>query len=114
MTNRPIFSRVPLLAGIALALLLATAPDARAACYSSAVPKVDWSRCNLSAKDLLSANLKGARLTSANLEGANLKGARLNAAYLKDANLKGANLKGANLKGAIWIDGSVCKNKGCN
>ena len=114
MTNRPIVARLPLLAGVALALFLATAPDARADCSDPAGPKVDWSGCNKVDADLSVADLKGANLNGANLRDANLEGADLRGAYLNDANLKGANLKGANLKGAIWIDGSVCKNKSCN
>ena len=117
MTNRPIFARVPLLAGVALALLLATAPDARAACSDPPGPKVDWSGCNkidakLTDADLTGANLTGAKLIDAyllraNLSGADLRGANLAGAFLLEAKLEGANLKGANLEYADLTDANL-------
>lgn len=118
MIIRPIFARIPWLAGAALALLLATAPGAMADCFHPPRPYVDWSGCDkhnevLTAFDLYEANLsnvnlRNAIMVSTDLTGANLVGANLSGANLTRANLKFADLSGANLSGTQWIDGRIC------
>lgn len=59
--------------------------------------RADLSRANLSNTILKAADLHAARLRSADLSYANLEGADLRSADLRAANLKGAALRGANL-----------------
>jgi uncharacterized protein YjbI with pentapeptide repeats len=113
MTIRPIFARIPRLAGAALALLLATAPAAMADCWHPARSYVDWSGCDKSNAHLVNlefyeANLSGVNLRNAILRGADLTGANLTNADLTGADLREVNLKFADLSGAQWTDGRVC------
>lgn len=107
------------------------APLSGSGCQAAPVAAVDWSGCemparNLSRADLRRANLShamlraadlhGAQLQSADLSDANLEGADLRDADLGFANLRAANLNGANLGGvlfgqAIWTDGRVCADE---
>ncbi len=128
MTPKSFFKRATLLVGAALALSLAAAPEARAACSDPAALEVDWHDCelkdasleyavlsgaNLLNADLSGAGLEGAVLIRANLTDAVLSGANLTYADLRDAVLTGADLSGANLTdadltGATWTDGRKC------
>ena len=96
MPAKAIFKRATLLACAALALSLATAPGAEAACSDPAGPKVDWSNCDLRSRHLTDVNLSGADLRRAVLRRANLTGANRS-----HANLAGADLTSANLRDAI-------------
>ncbi len=113
MTAKAIFKRATLFAGAALALSLATASGAEAACTDPAGPMVDWSNCDLHGANLIdailnSANLRQASLSGANLGGANLTIADLSCAHLRGANLTRAHLLGADLSHATWTDGRKC------
>ncbi len=122
MTNRLVFARASLLAGIALVLMLITAPGTRAACTDTPAPKVDWSGCNkpkmrLGGLDLTGANLTGADLTHTDLRDANLTDANLAGANLARVNLTTVGVKGANFSGATvtdamiggtWADARIC------
>jgi hypothetical protein len=59
--------------------------------------RADLSRANLSNTVLKAADLQGALLRSADLSYANLEGADLHGADLRAANLKGASMRSANL-----------------
>ncbi len=90
MTPTTMFGRSAFLAA-ALALFLAAATEATAACDDPAGEGVDWSGCDKS----------GADLTGAYLGYANLTNAVLTKAILEDVSLWGADLSGANLNGAV-------------
>jgi uncharacterized protein YjbI with pentapeptide repeats len=92
MTIRPIFARIPRLAGAALILLLATSPGSMAACSDPAGPNVDWSGCALNDVNVSGMDLHGADLTGAQ------------PLFGRDH----ADLRGADLSGAIWTDSSIC------
>ena len=122
-----------------LALMMAVAAPALAACLDAPGPHVDWHDCDKSRAvlrgiDFSGANLSGANLSRADLHGAilshaNLARANLAAAELTGADLRGARLANVNLSGAvlinaivsmanfnsadfssaIWTDGSICQ-----
>lgn len=79
-------------------------------CSAAVAPKVNWSNCDLSNRDLVNANLEGAsiinaRLVMVDLQRANLRGARLafsnlSGAILKYAEMQKTNLRGTNFQGA--------------
>ena len=133
MTSRSVLNSAIGLVGAALALLLVTLPEARAACSDPAGMDVDWQDCdlkevdlsykilsgaNLFNADLSGAGMEGVVLIRANLTGANLSGADLTYADLRDAVLDGADLSSANLtdadftgtslSGTVWTDGRAC------
>jgi Pentapeptide repeats (8 copies) len=68
----------------------------------------DFTRVNLTGRDLEGIDLSGACLSGANLANCNLRGARLDRCDLRLVNfqgtdLSGASLRGANCEGAIFL-----------
>lgn len=80
-------------------------PLAERDCQAAPAAAVNWSGCemparNLSRADLSRANLSNTILKAADLHGAQLRAADLSYANLENANLHSADLRAANLKGA--------------
>ena len=86
MISSTFFGRTAFLAA-ALALLLTTASQARAACDDPAGPGVDWSGCEGHLLLPPLSNLRGA-----NLRGATFKNSDFSRLYMFSADLTGANL----------------------
>jgi uncharacterized protein YjbI with pentapeptide repeats len=81
-------------------------PLAERDCQAAPAAAVNWSSCDMSARNLGRADLKLANLSNAILKGSDLRGAQLRAADLSYANLEAvdlrdADLRSANLKGAV-------------
>jgi len=81
-------------------------PRAESDCAAGSAPAVNWSGCEMSARNLSRANLSrsilsNAMLNGADLHAANLSRADLSYAALEGADLRAANLQNANLKGAV-------------
>lgn len=89
-------------------------------CAAAAVPKVNWSNCQMEAAllsdvnligatmqnmNLMRADLSGAQLVDVNLSFSNLSAATLTGVDLRQAALVGVSLKGADLGNAV-IDGA--------
>jgi len=104
MTFQPLVARIPRLAGAALALFLATAPGAMAACWDPAGKDVNWSNCDKSKTNLSGANLTDADLRTAVMSGTNLSGANLTNADLEEV----MGMSDTNMSGATWTDGRIC------
>jgi len=86
------------------------APLAERDCQAAPAAAVNWSSCEMSARNLNHADLSRANLSNAKLKAANLNATQLRSADLsyadldgtdlRDADLRTANLKGASLRGA--------------
>jgi hypothetical protein len=89
-------------------------PPAERDCQAVPAPGVNWSGCemaarNLSRIDLNRAILSNAILNGANLQAANLMRADLSYAGLEGADLRAANLQNANLKGAVLRNANLAQ-----
>jgi hypothetical protein len=89
-------------------------PQAERDCQAAPAPAVNWSGCemaarNLSRLDLSRSILNNAMLHGADLHAANLARADLSYAGLEGADLRAANLQNANLKGAVLRNANLAQ-----
>lgn len=80
-------------------------PLAERDCLAPPAVAVNWSGCDMSARqlgraDLRRANLSNSKFNAANFQGAQLRAADLSYASLEGADLRSTDLRAANLKGA--------------
>jgi uncharacterized protein YjbI with pentapeptide repeats len=89
-------------------------PQVERNCQAAPAPAVNWSGCEMSARnlsqvDLSRSILNNAMLNGADLHAANLASADLSYAGLTGADLRAANLQNANLKGAVLRNANLAQ-----
>lgn len=80
-------------------------------CWDRNFPKVDWSGCDFSGKNLNHEDLADADLAGADFSYANLEKAYLVGANLEDANLSHADIENIDLPGALLSDANLAGSK---